>query len=672
VAEVRVDFVDFLAKDPHWTWIGWSLSAASREQAARAAGLDPQTAQLTLRVFDLSDPDGREGPACIEVQVLGETDHWYLRLPGSGRIYGASAGFKSPAGSFHSIAASQPLELPSEAPAARCAEEGGQMARGRQAGGDERGYLLIVLNSHMPFIRDPEDQHSLEERWLFEAMIESYIPLLRAFAGLRADGVDSRITLSVSPPLLAMLADPLLMRRFLLYAEDHARLAAAEESRLGRDVARCRLARLYRERFEDSRLRMERDWGCNLIGPLRELEEAGQVELITSAATHAYLPLWQAYPMAIELQVRIGIAQHAAIFGRRPLGFWLPECGFSPGIDTVLAASGVRFSFLAAHGLLNGKPRPTFGVHAPVLCPGGVAAFGRDWHSHDLAWRMEVGYPGDPAFLDHDRDLGYEMPASALAAFTHHDVAVPTGLRYWRGRRPDRTAVYDPDLALARCEAHAAHFVEASCRRVEELHQTLGRKPVLVALFDTEHFGHWWHEGPQWLGLVIRKLAHEQQTVRLVTATDYLALQPSLQAVRPSMSSWGYQGYSEPWLMGRNHWIYPPLFRAIEALPELARHAGEGATPARALLHQYLRELLLAQSSDWAFILHTETAAAYAERRVKESIAKLQALAQALTVQSDALPSLTAARRQHDIFASLDLFAIYSEIEHRNSGDAGA
>ncbi len=670
MAEVRVDFVDFLAKDPHWTWIGWSLSAASRELAARAAGLDPATAKLTLRVYDLSRPDGRRAPACIEVQVLGETDHWYLRLPGSGRTYGVIAGFKSPAGRFHGIAASQPLELPSEAPATRCAERWGQMAVGRQTGGDEKGYLLIVLNSHMPFVRDPENQHSLEERWLFEAMIESYIPLLRVFAGLRADGVASKITLSVSPPLLAMLTDPLLMRRFLVHAEDHTHLAAAEEARLGGDAARRRLARMYRERFEDSRLMMVRNWGCSLIEPLRELEDAGQAELITSAATHAYLPLWQAHPMAVELQVRIGIAQHAAIFGRRPSGFWLPECGFSPGIDAVLAGAGVRFCFLDAHGLLNGTPQPSFGVHAPVLCPSGVAAFGRDWHSHDLAWRKEVGYPGDPAYLDHDRDQGYEMPVSALAAFTRCDVPVPTGLRYWSGRRPDGATVYDPDLALARCQTHAAHFVAACCRRVEELHQSLGRKPVLVALFDTEHFGHWWHEGPQWLELVIRKLAQVQRTVRLVTAADYLALQPDLQTVRPSMSSWGYQGYSEPWLMGKNHWLYPPLFRAIEMLPDLARHAREGATPARALLDQYLRELLLAQSSDWAFLLHAETASVYAERRVRESLSKLHAITQALTGRSGILPP--AARQQHDIFSSLDLVAIYSEIEQRRLGDTGA
>lgn len=664
------DRIDFLAKDPHWTWIGWSLSAASRERAIRAAGLDPETARLTLRVYDLSGPAGREGPPCSEILVPGDADHWYLHLAASGRTYGVIAGFKSPGGRLHSLAVSLPLTLPAEAPASRSAEEWGRLSLGRRTAGEEKGYLLIVLNSHMPFVRDLENEYSLAERWLFEAMVESYIPLLRVFAGLRANGVHARITLSVSPPLAAMLADPVLMQRFLLYAEDHARLAASEEMRFAGDGARRRLARMYRDRFAASGLEVGRNWGGTLVSPLREAEETGQVELTTSAATHAYLPLWQAYPEAVELQVHAGIAQHEAIFGRRPLGFWLPECGFSPGVDSVLAAAGVRCFYLAAHGLLNGTPRPRFGVHAPVLCASGVAAFGRDWQSHDLAWRKEVGYPGDPAFLDHDRDLGFEVPAASLAAFTHCDAPVPTGLRYWSGRRCGGAAhVYDPDLALARCDAHASHFVAACCRRVEELYQSLGRKPVLVALFDTEHFGHWWHEGPHWLDLVMRKLDREQRTVRLVTAADYLTLQSSHQIVQPATSSWGYQGYSEPWLMGRNHWLYPPLFRAIEALPDLWRRAGGGTTPSAALLHSYLRELLLAQSSDWAFMLHAETTASYAERRVKESIALLDGIAQTLRGPCDGRLLRAATRRPHDIFASLDLSAICSEILRRRFGE---
>jgi 1,4-alpha-glucan branching enzyme len=371
---------------------------------------------------------------------------------------------------------------------------------------------------------------------------------------------------------------------------------------------------MWRDRFAASARLLGETWSDGLVPRFRELAESGSLEIIASCASHAYLPLWAAHPEAVELQVRLGAAHYRQTFGRPAAGFWrLPECGFSPGVDEVLAGAGLRYFFVDAHGVLNGRPRPKSGVHAPVICPSGVAAFGRDWHSHDLVWRKEVGYPGDAAYLDRSRDR----------------------------------VLYDPDLAEQRCDAHASHFVESCRRRVEELHASLGARPVLVALFDAEHFGHWWHEGPRWLDLVIRKLTCDQKTVRLIGAGEYLAMQPTHQAVTPAASSWGYQGYSETWLMGRNHWIYP--------LP----HASETSRP---LLEQYVRELLLAQSSDWAFILHQQTAESYAARRVMEHVETMRHLAAGVLSGRVDATWLAGLRQKNNAFASLDLWNTFRDV----------
>jgi 1,4-alpha-glucan branching enzyme len=224
---------------------------------------------------------------------------------------------------------------------------------------------------------------------------------------------------------------------------------------------------------------------------------------------------------------------------------------------------------------------------------------------------------------------------------------MPTGLRYWQLG----SQLYDPDAAFQRCDSHADHFVADCQRRVESLHGHLGRKPVLVALFDTEHFGHWWHEGPTWLDLMLRKLVYDQKTVRLTTGAEYLEAHPTHQVVRPHLSTWGYDGYCETWLMGRNHWIYPAVLKAFEELREIEPEEGL----ARAAFEQALRELLLAQSSDWAFILHTQTMLPYAARRLETHIGNLRILLEQLRSGRFDRAQVEAMRERHNLFAGVDL-----------------
>src|SRR6266540_3301988 len=79
----------------------------------------------------------------------------------------------------------------------------------------EKGYLALVLHSHLPYVRHPEHDQFLEEDWLYEAITETYIPLINVFDGLVSDGIDFRITISLTPTLISMLTDPLLQHRYL-------------------------------------------------------------------------------------------------------------------------------------------------------------------------------------------------------------------------------------------------------------------------------------------------------------------------------------------------------------------------------------------------------------------------------------------------------------------------
>jgi 1,4-alpha-glucan branching enzyme len=523
------------------------------------------------------------------------------------------------------------------------------------------GYLLMVLHTHQPFVRHPEREQPVEENWLFEAITESYIPLLEMCEGLLRDGIDCKLTFSLTPDLSEMLADSYRQQGYVRYLEERLAFLERETERLKDRPELRRLARMYHQRFLRCYQVLE-SWGRNLITAFSHLKAWQPVSLLSSAATHAYLPLWELYPDIVELQIEVGARSYEKCFGHRPAGFWLPECGYFPGLDGLLGKRGIKFFFLDAHGILNGEPRPRYGEYAPVHTPSGVAVFARDWHSHDQVWLKDRGYPGDPFYLDYDGDVGFELMPDSPCTVTHQQGPARTGIRYYRGGAGASREPYDPHRASLRCLEHADHFVQRCRRQAESLRTRLGKEPVLVALFDTEHFGHWWHEGPRWLNQVIRKLGCEPNSLQMITAEEYLSLGPRNQVVNPSTSSWGYQGYSETWLMGRNHWIYPALYKAIDALRRLAAGVPAPDGLRRAALDQYLRELLLAQSSDWAFLMHAQAAQSYPESRVRGHLANIESIRRQLETNCFDSEWLVSVRQRNNIFESVDLFGLYRTI----------
>lgn len=173
---------------------------------------------------------------------------------------------------------------------------------------------------------------------------------------------------------------------------------------------------------------------------------------------------------------------------------------------------------------------------------------------------------------------------------------------------------------------HASNFLFNREKQVEFLHDYMGRKPIIISPYDAELFGHWWYEGPEWINMLIRKAVHDQQTMRLITPSEYLNEHPTLQVTMPSMSSWGYKGFSEVWLEGSNDWVYRHLHKAAERMTELAnRYNGCNGLHRRAL-NQAARELMLAQSSDWAFIMKTGTMVEYAVKRTKDHLLRFNRL----------------------------------------------
>src|SRR5438876_5147501 len=241
-------------------------------------------------------------------------------------------------------------------------------------------YFALVLHAHLPFVRHPEHAHFLEENWLYEAITESYLPLIQILDGWLRDGMETRLTLTLSPPLCAMLLDPLLQDRYVRHLEGLIELAEKEVVRTQWDKAFQPLALMYQQRLRSLR-ETYFAYGRNLVGAFRKFQELGKLEIITSAATHAMLPLLAGHPPSIRAQILIARDDYRRCFGCEPRGIWLPECGYVEEVESVLQEANIRWFIVEAHGLLHARPRPRYGVFAPVVTPNGIAAFGRDLES---------------------------------------------------------------------------------------------------------------------------------------------------------------------------------------------------------------------------------------------------------------------------------------------------
>ncbi len=296
-----------------------------------------------------------------------------------------------------------------------------------------KGYLCLVLHGHLPFVRHPEHENFLEEDWLYEAITETYVPLISVFEGLVSDGIDFRITMTLSPTLISMLSDSLLQERYLKHINKLIELSQKEMERTRWQDSFRRLAEMYFNRFSHARDTFQK-YNCNLVLAFKKFQDLGKVEIITCGATHGFFPLMDVCRDSVRAQVKVAADHYEGVFGRRPRGIWLPECGFCPGHDEILREAQIRYFFTDSHGLLHGTPRPKYGVFAPVYCKGtGVAAFGRDLESSKQVWSSIEGYPGDYNYREFYRDIGFDLEFDYIKPYIHPDgVRINTGIKYYR------------------------------------------------------------------------------------------------------------------------------------------------------------------------------------------------------------------------------------------------
>lgn len=507
-------------------------------------------------------------------------------------------------------------------------------------------FLVLVLHSHIPYVLSHGSwPHGVD--WLYEAAAESYLPLLEVLFRLRKEGLPSAVNISFTPVLMEQLKSQKFVSGFKGYLRmkiDIARQDRAYFEKTGQRTL-SGLASYWEAWYEGIQEAFTTTWKEDILSAFLELQEEGQVEVLTSAATHAYLPLLSA-DESIRLQVRQGKLVYNQRFGREPAGFWLPECAYRPrypwkrpvgtrpavvrpGLDEILGEEGLSYFFVDTHLLRGGEVKGVYLDRFPALKllwekskkaydqagqasrypyslylaePSRLAFFVRDDKSGSQVWSGKSGYPGDGWYLE------------------FHKKHFPGGMRYWRVTSSQADLgdkqPYEPEKTRARLEENATHFVRS-------LEATWKNQPegVVAALYDTELFGHWWFEGPEWLYLVLKKLARtEVEAQRASRCTE--ALCPHVLVSLPE-GSWGTGGFHSIWLNEETSWIWEKIY----AVEEGAKRLKASLTKEKPRLYrQFLREKFLLESSDWPFLISTWTARDYAENRAAEHFERAKTL----------------------------------------------
>ncbi len=559
----------------------------------------------------------------------------------------------------------------------------------------KKGYLCLALHGHLPYVVSHGAwPHGTD--WLCEAAAECYLPVLRALTGLVEEGLSPKICLGLTPVLVEQLRSREFVAEFHRYLDHKQESARADEQHFrgqGQPGA-AGLAERWVGFYGDLKRDFAERWGEDLIGAFGRLQDEGHIEILTSAATHAYLPL-VGLDECVQAQVALGVESYRRHFGRDPRGFWLPECGYRPryrwapplggtglstslrkGVDEFLSESGLEYFIVDSQLLQGGEALGVyrerfealarlwrvFAAQQPVrekvesnspyqayLAESSgegkrpVAFFARDQRTGLQVWSREHGYPGDGWYLE------------------FHKKHFPGGHRYWRvtSSKADlgEKEWYEPDRVRDRIEENAAHFVGLAHELLLGHWEETGEPGVVCAPYDAELFGHWWFEGPEWLAAVVRKMAASED-IGLATGSEYLATVPAVELFGLPEGSWGEGGFHWVWLNEWTEWTWRHVYECEVRARALCRALRAGDEEAERVVQQCLRELVLLESSDWQFLITTWSARDYAEARFAEHLAAFQWLAGCAERVLAGQPVSDAERAQLGMYEERDcLFA---------------
>ena len=476
------------------------------------------------------------------------------------------------------------------------------------------GYFGLVLHGHIPYVKKSGKWPAGEE-WLFEAMLETYIPILNILRDLKEKNVKTALTINITPILAVQLADEYMKQRFPEYMESLILRTKNDIKRFNNHPIRKEIAVHYLNNFEHVLYTYYHNYYRDILGSFKWLQDEGMIELITCGATHGFLPLFES-DSGIFSQIQLAVDTHKKYFNREPKGIWLPECAYRTkkyedgklreSIDYWLNNSGIQYFFVDSHGILDAElleQKNAIGLKTNFgyVLDTGVFVFGRNLNTSRQVWDSKIGYPGDGLYREfHKKD---------------HE----SGLYYWRITdkkiENEKKEHYNIREAQKKVEVHANHFISIINNELENFKNSFNIEGIIISPYDFELYGHWWMEGIEWLKIVF-ELIYYNEEMEMITISDYISkYKDQFSVIRMGESSWGEGGHFQVWKNPEHGWIWPYINWSIKAFENILEINRKPNTWEERILKQIARELLLMEGSDWPFLLYTKQAKEYANQR---------------------------------------------------------
>lgn len=519
----------------------------------------------------------------------------------------------------------------------------------------KKGLITLCFNAHLPFAKFDKTGGIFQERWFFEAMLESYLPIYSIFKDLAREKIPFSVLISISPTLITLLRDENLQTKFVFYM--HQRLAIANK---GLDTKECLAEKKLLEKYIyhiDSMIILYKQLGGDLLNAVKNAQDAGYCEIITSMATMAFLPLYASFEYAVEAQITTAIKQYQSVFHKKPKGIFLPYGGYYPGLDVILKRLDIKYFITAGRSALQGTPKASMGVFSPVFSEVGLVAFPR-YSSIDTELWGENGFAYRECyrnFYTEDSSLGFTKAGtltglSTADFFDTNDLYV-NGFKY-RSNRLDRFGEYDIysfDTASNQIKKDSEDFFLRRCKELEELFQNYKKVGLIFMVIDLELLGHRWFEGIFFIKEFFYN-AYKNKEIEIIVPQKFIKRNFNLEKIFLNFASWGNEGYTQVWLDQRNDWLIRHLFRSIEQMKDLAERFPDVVGLKRRVLDQAAREVLLAMAGDWPLLLSQRINEEVAINQLKKHLLNFKEIYEAMSRNAVRALWLTRMERENDIF----------------------
>ena len=480
------------------------------------------------------------------------------------------------------------------------------------------GFVSFLLHGHLPYVNHPEKDSFLEEDWFNEAMAEVYIPLAIMLDNLNKKNLKNQFTLSLSPTLLAMMSNDDLIKKFVRYLNQRIDFLQTElDNYIQFDQTNEQLKPAYAllKKYNEIKLAFTTKYNFNIISEFKRLKENGVIEIITTSMTHTFSPNFMPYKNYLHLQIKCALDEFESFFGYRPIGFWLPECGYFEGLEDILLKNGLKYTIIEAHGILMGEDLPKNGVYAPVYAKNGFVFFPRDIDSAKNVWSRTEGYPASEYYRDFHKDIGTNWNDNRVYKMLHKNIDNEyiksfTGIKYWQIGEDEngQKKIYDPFIAKEMTKYDAEDFVNKRINITEKVLELMDKPPLFTAPYDMELFGHWWFEGIDFLKN-ISLTSSKNDTIKLTTFDCYLQEFKTHQLLNPKYSTWGQNGFSQVWNNDSNNKIIINSHKILEKFEQLMKIIFSEKIILDSLEKEAVvlltKIVFLLTSSDWPFLINS-------------------------------------------------------------------